>query len=179
MGLAVELFFDPALEEQLRRVWREVSEKAGVPDTMAAMGSRPHVSLACFESAPLEDTLGAIEAFASKQPVFDIHLDSVGTFAGSEGAVFLAPVPNRRLLNAHAVFIAGIQGLVQGMVSYYLVDRLVFHCTIAYGLQDQQIPAVVAAARQTGLPLVGRVELIGLVKPSDGTILGDFKLAGA
>jgi 2'-5' RNA ligase len=175
---AVELFFDPELEKSLKQVWAEVSAAAGAPNTMAEQGHRPHLTLAFFEGGPIENILTGIQIFAGKQRPFEVCLDSVGTFPGPEGVVFLAPIPTQTLLSAHSNLLGWIHGLAEGLGLHYSPGKLVFHCTMNIGLNEEQLPRVMAAARMTPLPLNGRVETVALLRLPENVVLGEFKLRG-
>ena len=178
MPYAVELFFDHQTDALIRKVWADVSREIGQPDTMTIKGSRPHLALAVFEnSGDLGKVLHSVEEYARSQRSFGIRLDSIGTFSGPEGAVFLGATPGTLLLEAHAHSHSGLTGLMQDPRSYYEVGKLTFHCTLCMGLSDDLLGRALIAARQLSLPIVGRVESVGLVKFPKTEFLGEFSLA--
>jgi len=49
MPFAVEMYFDPATEAEIRALWNSLAQ-AGVSSRLPDSGSRPHISLAVFQS---------------------------------------------------------------------------------------------------------------------------------
>jgi 2'-5' RNA ligase len=178
MPFAIELFFEPSFDQEVRQVWAGVSAQAAVENWMARKGSRPHLALAVFEEGDLEGLLAVLKDLAAASKPFEVRLESFGSFAGQEGVLFLAPVVTRDLLAAHQACQARIQGLVKGSWAYYNVDRLVFHCTANMGLDPEGLGRALAAARTAALPIIGQVASIGLVEFPEVRFLGDVRLGG-
>lgn len=178
MPYAVELFFDADLDHRVRQVCKVVSDRIGHPDSMTLKGSRPHLALAVFDDTQMDRTLAVVQDLAKTLKAFEIQLNSVGTFPGAEGVLFLAPRSDQALTEAHDRCQGELQGLVQGMWDHYLVGNFVFHCTLTMGLAPVALEKAVAVAREISLPLMGRVVAVGLVKFPDVTFLGDFRLVG-
>lgn len=121
MAWALEICFDDAAENEVRRRW-DALIAAGVPCLLPGSGARPHVSLAVtrdIDMAALSDALNGIAENAPTAMTFA----SVGAFPTAEGVVFLAPVVTAELLRWHAeawrVFIAHAQAPLQ----YYAPDH--------------------------------------------------------
>ncbi|HTB22289.1 MAG TPA: 2'-5' RNA ligase family protein [bacterium] len=176
MPFAVELFFDSDLDSRVRQVCKMVADEVGFPDTMAQKGSRPHLALAVFEDTRVDKAQAAVKALANDLRAFDIRLDSVGTFPGTEGVIFFAPEGSQALTDAHLKCQKRFLDIVQGMWSYYLVGNIVFHCSINLGLDSAAISKAMTTA-QDAVPLAGKVVAIGLVKFPEVTFLGDFALS--
>jgi 2'-5' RNA ligase len=177
-GHAIELFFDKAADDSIRRAWAQIATKAGVPDRMAEMpGSRPHVSLAVFGEVKLEPLLASLDSLATAQPAFDLRFDSLGQFEKA-GALFFGPTSSRPLLDLHQRCYDQLKGLVTGWEDYYLPEQLIFHCTLNIDLGREELLRATAAAMDIALPIMAKVEGIGLVKLPEGKFIGSFGLKG-
>ena len=106
----------------------------------------------------------ALREFARECPALRLHLASVGRFPSNEGVVFLAPVVTRKLLELHTR-LHGMPPVAAGTRrEYYLPGRWVPHCTIAEGLEPDDICATVELARSSGACRDVSIQEVGLVQ---------------
>lgn len=164
MGYAIELFYDDESERAVRDIWDGLGTALGQP-SLSEIGARPHVSLAVFDDGL--DTNGFPERlleFARSIDPFDFKLSSLGTFPGSEGVVFLAPLVTRRLLEVHARFHEVFSKHDNAGMGYYLPGNWVPHCTVAIDLTAAEVTEAVAFCRAAFQPISGRFHEIGLVE---------------
>ena len=90
VGVAVELYFDTASEQQLRQLQDQLTSQ-GIPPILDQLGFRPHLSLAAFATGSPEPVIPLVRAFAQSSPPFAITFSHIGCFPTAEGVVFLAP----------------------------------------------------------------------------------------
>ena len=176
MGYAIELFFDDASERAVRRTWDGLGAALGKP-SLSELGARPHVSLAVYDDSL--ETNGFPERlldFARSVAPFEFKLSSVGTFPGSEGVVFLAPVVTLRLLEVHARFHEVFSKHDHAGMGYYLPGNWVPHCTVAIDLPAAEVREAVGYCREAFRPISGRFQEIGLVEFRPVKELCTFKL---
>jgi 2'-5' RNA ligase len=137
MAHALELFFDPTTEAEIKDVWARL-EAAGLTSlaTRSHRRHRPHVTLVVadrIETARLHD---ARERLAATH--LDMTLYSPAVFQRS-GVLYLSVVPTMALLRLHQeVHTALHDGLVASWGTYS-VDAWVPHCTLAQGLTRAQL----------------------------------------
>ena len=164
MGYAVELFYDQESEQTVREIWDGLGAALGKP-SLSELGARPHVSLAVYN-----DDLDAagfperLRDFANSIDPFDLCLSSVGSFAGQEGVVFLAPVVTRRLLDVHARFHEAFSPYENSGMTYYLPGNWVPHCTVAIDLSAAEVIEAVGYCREAFQPVSGMFREIGLIE---------------
>jgi 2'-5' RNA ligase len=161
MAYAVELNFDPVVEERIRALWRRLAG-LGVGSLMSANGASPHVTLAVYDEV---DELGIerrLRAFARDEPRIVLTFALAGTFPGPAGVVFLAPAPTRTLLGLHARWHAGCADLVSWV--HYRPDFWVPHCTLAKEAAADNIGEGVALARELAFPLTAEMQSVSLVR---------------
>lgn len=164
MGYAIELFYDDASERAVRDIWDGLGTALGQP-SLSELGARPHVSLAVYgDGLDTSGFPGRLLEFARSIDPFDFVLSSLGTFAGREGVVFLAPVVTQRLLEVHARFHEVFSKHDNAGMGYYLPGNWVPHCTVAIDLPAAEVTDAIAYGREVFQPISGQFLEIGLVE---------------
>jgi 2'-5' RNA ligase len=160
MAYAVELFFDAATEAALGRL------SAGKNET-----SRPHISLGGSRDIKDRDNLVLLlETLAREQAgVLPVTLSYLGFFPGEEGVVFYGVTVTTPLLLLHRRFHTSFTALVRDWSPFYEPGRWVPHCTLAYGVSKEQLPATILALQaQVTSELSGLLTSIALVEIPSG-----------
>ena len=165
MPFVIELYFDPSTEEHIRDVWKAIDE-AGISDSMPKGGYRPHVSLGVCDHLETDSLVQELTTFAASITPFRLSFPNIGIFSTSEGVVYLGVTVTEQLLNVHARFHEIFKKHAQEQREYYAVGRWVPHCTLAFGLSEDQIAETVTICRQIDLPISTKVKEIGLVEVS-------------
>jgi 2'-5' RNA ligase len=177
MHFVVELFLDESADRAVRAIWRSLAS-AGVSSTIDEIGSHPHVSLAMCRELDAARFQPVLERFAAETPPLEVVLASVGVFPTEEGAVFLAPVVSRRLLDLHEGLHGHLSAFGGQSEPYYRPGNWVPHCTVAFGVADDLIPRAVQVCKGAGLPLSGRLVRAALVQYLPARVLYAFDLVG-
>ena len=165
MPFAVELYFDPSTEAFIRSAWKAIDE-AGISDSMPKGGYRPHVSLGVCDYLESNTFEKELSSFAASVAPFRLSFPNIGTFSTSEGVVYLGVTLTEQLLNVHMRFHKIFKKYAQEQREYYAVGRWVPHCTLAFGLSEDQIVETVTVCRLIDLPISAEVKEIGVVKVS-------------
>lgn len=160
MAWALEICFDDAAENEVRRRW-DALIAAGVPCLLPGSGAHPHVSLAVardiIDTAALADALNGIAENAPKELTFV----SAGAFPTAEGVVFLAPVVTAALLRWHAEAWRVFCMHAQAPLQYYAPDYWAPHMTMAYGLNKRDMASALDCL--LGMPMPLKAQLSALV----------------
>lgn len=103
---AVELYFDPALENQVLKAWNALARRQ-LSSRLIDTASRPHLPLLRLPAAALPDPLRlapALRALASRIDPLPLALSSLASPPSSldAGVLFLSPTPSAALLGLHA-----------------------------------------------------------------------------
>lgn len=165
MPFAVELYFDPSTEVSIRGAWTAIDE-AGISASMPKGGYRPHVSLGVCNHLKSKAFEKELSTFAESITPFRLSLSNIGIFPTSEGVIFLGVTVTDQLLNIHRRFHKIFKKHAQEKREYYAVGRWTPHCTLAFGLSEEQIVEAVTICRQIALPILAKVKEIGVVKVS-------------
>ena len=166
MPFVVELYFDRSTEASIRDAWTAIDE-AGISDSMPKGGYRPHVSLGVCNHLESNTFEKEFSSFAAGVAPFQLSFPNIGIFSTSEGVVFLGVAVTEELLSVHAAFHEIFKKHAGEQRAYYTVGQWVPHCTLAFGLSEDQIVEAVTICRQIDLPVSTEVKEIGLVKVSD------------
>ena len=165
MPFVAELYFDPPIEECIRTAWKTLDE-AGISDSMPKGGYRPHISLGICNHLELNTFAQELSNFAAGITPFRLLFPSIGIFSTSEGVVYWGATATKQLLNLHTKFHEIFKKYAKEQREYYTVGQWVPHCTLAFGLSEDQIAEAVTVCRQIGLPVSTEVKEIGLVEIS-------------
>lgn len=163
MPFVVELYFDPTVEECIRGAWKAINE-AGISDSMPKGGYRPHVSLGVCDHLEINPLTQELSNFAASIAPFRLSFPNIGVFSTSEGVVYLGVTVTEALLSVHAAFHEIFKKYAEEQREYYTVGRWVPHCTLAFGLSEEQIVEAVTICRQIDLPTSTKVKEIGVVE---------------
>ena len=165
MPFVVELYFDPSTEKCIRSAWKAIDE-AGISDSMPKGGYRPHISLGICNHLESNTFEKELSSFAASVPPFQLSFPNIGIFSTSEGVVFLGVTVTEELLSVHAAFHKIFKKHAEDQREYYTVGQWVPHCTLAFGLSEDQIVEAVTVCRRIVLPTSTKVREIGVVKAS-------------
>lgn len=168
MAHALEMYFDDQADVSVRSLWQLLTD-AGLPSlaTRTHRLHRPHVSLAVAESLASAELAPLRSALKAHQPTPRLYV--LGTFPGSEGALFLGVQASADLLVFHAEVHAALAGEQVEHWPYYLPGNWVPHCTLAEGLNKAQ------AARAFGVlygyePITAIVSAVGIKDTGTGSM---------
>ena len=165
MPFVAELYFDSSAEARIREAWNTLDE-AGISDSMPKGGYRPHVSLAVCEPLEINPLAQELTTFAANVTPFRVSFPNIGIFSTSEGVVYLGATVTAQLLNVHTAFHEIFKKHAKAQREYYTVGQWVPHCTLAFGLSEDQIAEAVSVCRQVDLPVSTEVKEIGVVEVS-------------
>ncbi len=162
MAIGVSLWFDRALEDRVRGLWRGVAER-GWSRRLHEGPYRPHVTLGVWERLDLPRLVPALRGALASAGSFPIAFGSVGTFPGGEGVAFLAPCMSARLFELHRQVHALGTEHGTGAFAYYVPDAWIPHCTIAWNATPEAVLDSVAWLAALDLPWEGRAEAVGVI----------------
>lgn len=160
MPYAVELDLDPASGALVRDLWRALASVGAT--WMGESGATPHVSLAIWDRIEPGAFDAEVARLAADTRPMPITFDAIGTFPG--GAVFLRPVADPTLADLQRRCHARLAPFAAEPWSYYLPDAWVPHCTLAMDVAPDRMTETLAVAQRAPLPIVGRLEAVGIVE---------------
>lgn len=162
MPYSVELFFDPAADEVVRRTWEQVEDE-GFSRSARAASARPHITLGVWKQIDVPAAREIVRGFATKLKDLKLNFASVGTFARTS-VVFFAPTVTRELLDLHRTFHEQFSKASSDVWGHYLPGHWTPHCTIGEKVDPRDVPDVLEIALEAALPLAALVKEIGIVQ---------------
>jgi 2'-5' RNA ligase len=161
MPYAIELYFDPQTDGAIRGLWQNIAA-AGVRSAMIEARYRPHLSLAVCGDLDVEAMHDPLATFAATLSPFELALPTIGLFTRPEGVLFLGVTVTESLLALHRRFNHIITPHTSTLRSYYCVGQWVPHCTLAFGLERDELLIAAGACLSLELPLYATVQEIGI-----------------
>ncbi|KAF5746859.1 hypothetical protein HS088_TW06G01035 [Tripterygium wilfordii] len=174
-GYAIELYFDPALENQVLKAWNVLARRQ-ISTQLIEIESRPHITL--FSSPFIDPTKleSIIKTFASKQEPLPLSFSAIGSLPSDQNVLFLSPTPTVSLLQFHSQLCDAMkkEGIDTG--EEYRPDSWIPYCAVAQEVPRPRIGEAFCVLRDLKLPVTGYVMDIGLVEFSPVRELCSFVL---
>ncbi|XP_077236665.1 uncharacterized protein LOC143878250 [Tasmannia lanceolata] len=162
-GYSIELYFDPALENQVLKAWNVLARRQ-ISTQLIEIESRPHITLL---SSPLLDPpklQNVIKNFSSKQEPLTLTLSSVGSFPSEQNVLFFAPTPSSSLLQFHSQLCDALKKEGVEIGEDYRPDSWFPHCLVAQDVPRNRMAEAFFILRDLKLPVCGYAMDIGLVE---------------
>ncbi|XP_074585561.1 uncharacterized protein LOC141841315 [Curcuma longa] len=186
-GYAVELYFDPALENQVLKAWNVLARRQ-ISTKLIEISARPHLTLLSIPSLdPLRLQL-PIRTLAARLDPLPLSLSSVGAFPSSSspsdagkgggGVLFLAPTPSAALLHLHSQVCDALRKEGIEPPEEFRPNFWVPHCSVAEDVPRNRIADAFCILRDLKLPVSGYAMDIGLVEFSPVQEIFSFPLGG-
>ncbi|CAH9051970.1 unnamed protein product [Cuscuta europaea] len=162
-GYAIELYFDPALENQVLKAWNVLARRQ-ISTQLIEIESRPHITLfssSLFDPFKLEST---VKNFVSKQEPLPLSFASIGSFSNDNNLLFLAPTPTLSLLQFHSQLFDLMRKEGVEMGEEYRPDTWLPYCPVAEGVPKARMAEAFNVLRDLKLPVSGYAMDIALVE---------------
>lgn len=174
-GYAIELYFDPALENQVLKAWNVLARRQ-ISTQLIEIESRPHITLFSspfIDPAKLENM---VKTFASKQEPLALTFSSIGSLPNDNNVLFLSPTPSLSLLQFHSQLCDALKKEGVEIGEEYRPDSWIPHCSVAQDVPKSRMAEAFSVLRDLKLPVAGYAMDIGLVEFSPVRELFSFML---
>ncbi|KAK7316418.1 hypothetical protein VNO77_35440 [Canavalia gladiata] len=174
-GFAIELYLEPALENQVLKAWNVLARRQ-ISTQLIEMESRPHITLFSapfLEPSKLEPLL---KTFASKHDPLPLSFSSIGTFSNDNNLLFLSPTPSISLLQFQSQLCDAIKKEGIDVPDHYAFNSWIPYCSVAHQVPKSRIAEAFSILRDLKLPVSGYAVDIGLVQFSPVRELFSFVL---
>lgn len=158
------LYFNSEAEQAVSTFWQEVASTG--MEVAGLNGHRPHITVASYDVDQPDDEVARLDQFAAGMVRFPIKLGHIGIFP-EKGVIFLAPYLSSNLFNLHRRLLAHLGGTNRPPIKFgnLALDHWVPHCTIAVGVQPEQMGTAVSYCQRNWRLIEGVVEGIGMLIP--------------
>ncbi|KAK7831689.1 hypothetical protein CFP56_027149, partial [Quercus suber] len=162
-GYAIELYFDPALENQVLKAWNVLARRQ-ISTQLIEMESRPHITL--FSSPSLEPSRleNIVKSFASKQEPLPLSFSSIGCLSNDNNVLFLTPTPTLSLLQFQSQLCDAMKKEGIDIGDDYRQDSWIPYCAVAQDVPRARFCEALCVLRDLKLPVNGYAMDIGLVE---------------
>ncbi|KAK6928234.1 hypothetical protein RJ641_006825 [Dillenia turbinata] len=177
-GYAIELYFDPALENQVLKAWNVLARRQ-ISTQLIEIESRPHITLFSspfIDPAKLENI---VKNFASKQEPLALTFSSIGSLPGDNNVLFLAPTPSLSLLQFHSHLCDALKKEGIEIGDDYRPDSWIPHCLVAQDVPKSRMAEAFSVLKDLKLPVTGYAMDIGLVEFSPVREIFSFMLGNS
>jgi 2'-5' RNA ligase len=162
MAYAVVIYFDEISEQPILNVWRELKKK-NVLQSMNNPDIRPHITLAIYDSFNCIECKKEIRQFADNFGLLSINADHVGIFPHASPVIFIAPTPNRELMNFQKRIHHTLKNYVEDSWEMYQPSNWVPHLTLVRNIEKKNLPTALEICIKIQLPLELKITQIGVV----------------
>ncbi|EYU34706.1 hypothetical protein ABFS82_11G127600 [Erythranthe guttata] len=175
-GYAIELYFDPALENQVLKAWNVLARRQ-ITTHLIEIESRPHLTLLfpCnFTDIPKIENI--LRNFAQKQEPLSLSMSSIGSLPNESNVLFLGPTPTFSLLQFHSQLCEAMrrEGVEVGDGSR--PDKWVPHCPVAEEVPSARVAEAFSLLNDLKMPVSGYAVEISLVEYSPVREIFSFAL---
>ncbi|XP_059670198.1 uncharacterized protein LOC132315806 [Cornus florida] len=162
-GYAIELYFDPALENQVLKAWNVLARRQ-ISTQLIEIESRPHITL--FSSPFIDPTKleNIVKTLASNQEPLPLCLSSIGSLPKDNNVLFLAPTPSLSLLHFHSKLCEAMKKEGVEIWDDYRPGAWIPYCPVAEEVPKGRMAEAFTLLRDLKLPVTGHAMDIGLVE---------------
>lgn len=164
MQYAIELYYDKETESKLFSLAQKIADEK-LSTKFLEWGTRPHLTLACFNDVDEEKCAEKLKEFARQHRAVPAYIGSVGMFNDTK-TIFVSPIMNRSMYQFHAELHAALKDFDESGWEWYCPDRWVPHCTVALMREDPDEAFYKASALilREFRKMAGEFAAIGLTK---------------
>lgn len=174
-GYAIELYFDPALENQVLKAWNVLARRQ-ISTELIEIESRPHLTLFVSPLINLPKLEHVIRNFASKQEPLFISFSSIGSLPNPKNVLFLCPTPSMPLLLFRSQLCDAMKKEGIQMGENDSPDEWIPYCAVAEEVPKNRIAEAFTVLCDLKLPVGGYATDISLIESSPVRELFSFPL---
>ena len=163
MAYAVVIYFDEISEQPILNIWREL-EKKNVTQAKNNPVIRPHITLAIYDSFNCIECEKEIRQFADNSGLLIVNAAHFGIFPHVYPVIFIAPAPNRELMNFQKRIHHTLKNNADGSWEMYQPGNWVPHITLVTDIEKKNLPAALEICMKIQLPFKLKTTQIGVVK---------------
>ena len=153
------LYFDTITETAVQKI---IEKLADIDLTTSGENRhRPHITLSAYDVEDVEASIETLAKFTSQIKTFPLRLHYLGIFP-EKGVLFLAPMPTTQLFDTQRALQKHFRYPVK-YPDHLTADNWTPHCTLATGLNAQQLAQAVKLCTEDWQAIIGKACGIGLL----------------
>uniref|UniRef100_A0A7N0U3B0 Calmodulin-binding protein n=1 Tax=Kalanchoe fedtschenkoi TaxID=63787 RepID=A0A7N0U3B0_KALFE len=162
-GYSIELYFDPALENQVLKAWNVLARRQ-ISTQLIEIESRPHITLFSSPAADPTKLENILKTFASKHEPLSLSFSSICSSSSDANLLFLAPTPTLSLLQFHSQLSDALRKEGVEVGDEFRPDSWIPSCAVAQDVPKSRMAEAFTVLRELRLPVNGYAMDIGLVE---------------
>ncbi|XP_047329851.1 uncharacterized protein LOC124933487 [Impatiens glandulifera] len=161
-GFAIELYFDPALENQVLKSWNVLARRQ-ISTQLIEISSRPHITLFSTPYVEPSKLINVVKSLANKESI-SISFSSIGSLPNDNNVLFIAPTPTTALLQFHSQLFEALKKEGVEIGDEYHPDSWIPYCSVAEELPKGRMAEAFTVLRDLKLPVTGFATDIGVLQ---------------
>ncbi|PIM99495.1 hypothetical protein CDL12_28015 [Handroanthus impetiginosus] len=162
-GYAVELYFDPALENQVLKAWNVLARRQ-ISTRLIEIESRPHITLFSSPVVDVTKLENVLRNFSLKQESLSMSFSSIGSLPNDNNVLFVGPTPSLSLLQFHSQLCDAMKKEGIEIGEEYRPDKWIPYCPVAEEVPKTRMAEAFTVLRDLKLPVSGYGMEISLVE---------------
>ncbi|GFP98904.1 upf0477 protein gwch70_0799 [Phtheirospermum japonicum] len=162
-GYSIELYFDPALENQVLKAWNILARRQ-ISTQLIEIESRPHLTLVSSPFVDITKLETILRNFAAKQEPLPLSFSSIGTFSSDNNVLFLGPTPSLTLLQFQSQLCDAMKKEGIEIGDEYRPDKWIPYCSVAEDVPKARLVDAFNVLRDLKVPINGYAMEISLVE---------------
>ncbi len=174
MPYAIQLYLDEETDKRIEVIKDLLrSEEIPVDDE-----TRSHISFAIYDTLSVEEFTKELWSYSTTLKPIKIKFASLGIFLNQKPVFFLGPKVNHKLLDRHQQFHEYFSDYDGELWEYYHPEEWVPHCTLALGLEYDELNEACRLLSGVDFPFSGYLNSIGILEfsPNQQLVEYEFKL---
>ncbi|GER41351.1 calmodulin binding protein [Striga asiatica] len=160
---AIELYFDPALENQVLKAWNVLARRQ-ISTQLIEIESRPHITLFSTVFADTAKIENVLRNLTSKQEPLHISFSSIGSLPNDNNVLFLGPTPSLSLLQFHTQLCDALRKEGVEIGEDYRPDKWIPYCAVADDVAKGRLAEAFSVLRDLKMPVGGYAVEVSLVE---------------
>lgn len=174
-GYGIELYFDPALENQVLKAWNVLARRQ-ISTQLIEIESRPHLTLFSSTLVDVASLESVLRNSATKQDPLSLSFSSIGSLPSDNNVLFLSPTPSLSLLQFHSQLCDSLKKEGVEIGDEYRPDKWIPYCPVAEQVPKARMAEAFTVLRDLKLPISGYAMDISLVEYPPVRELASFTL---
>ncbi|XP_073038233.1 uncharacterized protein [Primulina eburnea] len=174
-GYSIELYFDPALENQVLKAWNVLARRQ-ISTHLIEIESRPHITLFSSPFVDIAKLENVLRNFCLKQEPLSLSFSSVGSLPIENNVLFLGATPTLSLLQFHSQLCDSLKKEGIELGAEYRPDTWIPYCSVAEEVPKTRVAEAFTILRELKLPVSGCGMDISLVEHPPVRELFSFSL---
>ncbi|KAL3629249.1 hypothetical protein CASFOL_026471 [Castilleja foliolosa] len=162
-GYSIELYFDPALENQVLKAWNILARRQ-ISTQLIEIESRPHLTLVSSPFVDITKLETILRNFAVKQEPLPLSFSSIGTFSNDNNVLFLGPTPSLSLLQFQSQLCDAMKKEGIEIGEEYRPDKWIPYCSVAEDVPKARLVDAFNVLHGLKVPINGYAMEISLVE---------------